>query len=176
MNSTLKGYEGVVLHDENNAPLLHTEPDGPLWPTTALQMPKVDVPKVDVPAFPWMWAKARIKLSALIRPVRKRGGSWLSGISRAPSYWNLELELKLWFHWSSLVYFFVRNILTPIVFTWYGLAIYGRVQIAYQRDWLTRQCNVDITFCLINPSVHWSFSCCYIFSTAWMIKSRKIDR
>jgi hypothetical protein len=36
--------------------------NGPFRLTTALQMPKVGVP-----ASPWMWAKARSKLGALIR-------------------------------------------------------------------------------------------------------------
>ena len=40
----------------------HINRTGPLRPTTALQMARAGVP-----ASPWMWAKARSKLGALIR-------------------------------------------------------------------------------------------------------------
>ena len=41
----------------------HAHRTGPFRPTIALQMARVGVP-----ASPWMWAKARSKLGALIRP------------------------------------------------------------------------------------------------------------
>ena len=44
------------------SPLMHTHRTGPFRPPTALQMARVGVP-----ASPWMWAKARSKLGALIR-------------------------------------------------------------------------------------------------------------
>jgi hypothetical protein len=44
-------------------PLLRIPRNGPFRPTTALP-----TPPVGVPASPWMWAKARSKLGALIRP------------------------------------------------------------------------------------------------------------
>jgi hypothetical protein len=63
--SNVCSENGVVLHDDGNPPLLHIHRNnGSFRPTTALQMPKVGVP-----ASPWMWAKARSKLGALlIRP------------------------------------------------------------------------------------------------------------
>ena len=44
-----------------NPPLLHTYRTGPFRPTTALQMARVGVT-----ASPWIWAKARSKLGALV--------------------------------------------------------------------------------------------------------------
>jgi hypothetical protein len=52
--------------------------NGPFRPTTALQMPKVGVP-----ASPWMWAKARSKLGALIRPC---GDGVVSNAARVGSF------------------------------------------------------------------------------------------
>jgi hypothetical protein len=50
------------FHTRGKAPLLHTEPTGLFRPTSALP-----TPSVGVPASPWVWAKARSKLGALIR-------------------------------------------------------------------------------------------------------------
>jgi hypothetical protein len=54
---------GCVSH--RNAPLPHTEINGPTRPTTALR-----VRKDGVPALPWMWAKARSKLGAVVHLCR----------------------------------------------------------------------------------------------------------
>ena len=47
----------VILHGNS-----HTHRTGPFRPTNALQ-----IARVGVPASPWMWAKARSKLGALVR-------------------------------------------------------------------------------------------------------------
>jgi hypothetical protein len=52
--------------------------NGPFRPTTALQLPPVGVP-----ALPWMWAKARSKLAALIRPC---GDGVVSNVARMGSF------------------------------------------------------------------------------------------
>ena len=50
----------IYLHACKDTPSAHRT--GPFRPTTALQ-----IPKAGVPASPWMWAKARAKLGAVIR-------------------------------------------------------------------------------------------------------------
>ena len=62
---------GVILHE--NPPFLHIEQD-----RSDLRMPKAGVP-----ASPWMWAKARIKLAALIRQC---GDGAVSNVARMGSF------------------------------------------------------------------------------------------
>ena len=66
----------ITLH--GNQPVQHTHRIGPFRPTTALQMPPVGVP-----ASPWMWAKARIELAALIRQC---GDGVVSNAARKGSF------------------------------------------------------------------------------------------
>jgi hypothetical protein len=65
------------FYTEQSTPPAHRT--GLFRPTTALPMPSVGVP-----ASPWMWAKARSKLGALIRlSVRRRGG-----VKRGENKWG----------------------------------------------------------------------------------------
>jgi hypothetical protein len=66
--------DGVVSNDARNEdgntqPNSSAHRNGLFRPTTALE-----IPPVGVPASPWLWAKARSELCALMGLVRKRSG------------------------------------------------------------------------------------------------------
>jgi hypothetical protein len=76
--SNVARMDGGVLHGSNNQPLLHSHRNRPFRPTSALPMPSVGVP-----ASPWVWAKVRSKLGALIRPC---GDGVVSNIARMEAF------------------------------------------------------------------------------------------
>ena len=68
------GETRVILYGNNRCTPSASYRNGPFRPTTAQQMASVGVP-----ASPWMWAKARSKLAALIRPC---GDGVVSNVAR----------------------------------------------------------------------------------------------